>query len=268
MLRVYLGDFKRFIPLLFSLTSRDFKLKYRRSILGVLWSILNPLLIMIVMTSVFTLLLRVQPTGMPFAVYYITGSTLYNFFTEATSGSMSSILGNSSLIKKVYIPKYMFPLEKCMFAFINMLFSMIAVVLVFGFYIITDPQEVSLHWTIFLIFIPMIFTFLFSVGVSLILSALTVFFRDMLHLWGVIITIWLYMTPIIYPVEILQNSGLTWIVKLNPLYYFIDSFRQLMILGTIPSLTNFLVSFLSCLVLLIVGGLIFRKAQDRFIMHI
>lgn len=266
MIKAYFSDFVKFTPLLFSLTSKDIKLKYRRSVLGIVWSILNPLLIMIVLTQVFTLLLRVQPVHMPFAVYYIVGSTIYNFFVEATSGSMSSIIGNAQLIKKVYIPKYIFPLEKCMFSFVNMLFSMIAVVIVMAFYMIKG--DISFHFTVFLFFVPMGFAFCFAVGISLMLSAFTVYFRDLLHLWGVITTIWLYMTPIIYPIEILDKSGLVWIVKLNPLYYFVDAFRQLLVLGTIPSLTNLAASFISCVVVLILGVLVFRKTQEKFILHI
>ena len=179
MIKAYRRDFVRFIPLLFELTARDFKLKYRRSFLGILWSMLNPLLIMIVITSMFSILLKSPPSDMPFAVYYITGATLFSFFSEASSGSMSSVIMNASLIKKVYIPKYIFSLEKCTFSFINMLFASIAMFAVVAFYVITG--DVHLHITMFLIFIPMFFTFAFAVGVGLILSALTVFFRDIMQ---------------------------------------------------------------------------------------
>ena len=266
MLKAYYADFKRYLPLLFTLTSRDVKLKYRRSILGIVWSILNPLLIMIVMTQVFTYLLRVPPPDVPFAVFYIVGATLFNFFSEATNMSMSSIIGNSALIKKVYIPKYIFPLEKCLFSLVNMLFSMIAVVIVMSYYIIT--VEVVLSFKIFLFFIPMGFCFFFTVGMSLILSAMTVYFRDMLHLWGVILTVWMYLTPIIYGVNIIENTPLMWVVRCNPLYYFTTAFRDVLIYGVFPSTANLLISFFFCIVTLSIGGLIFKKAQDRFILHI
>lgn len=266
MLKAYWRDFVRFIPLLVGLTSRDFKLKYRRSFLGILWSMLNPLLMMIVITSVFSVLLRVHLIEMPFAVYYITGSTLFNFFAEASSSSMSSVIGNASLVRKVYIPKYIFVLERCVFALINMLFSCIAMMGVILFYVVTG--EVHLHWTIFLIFIPIIFTFVFSVGVGLILSALSVFFRDVMHIWGVIITIWMYLTPIIYPVDILRDNGFEQIVKLNPIFYFVDDFRNLMINGVLPSADHFFIGFGVCGGILFFGILMFRKVQDRFILHI
>lgn len=266
MLKGYYADFKRYLPLLFTLTSRDIKLKYRRSVLGIVWSILNPLLIMIVMTQVFTYLLRVPPPDVPFAVFYIVGATLFNFFSEATNTSMSSVIGNSALIKKVYIPKYIFPLEKCLFSLVNMLFSMIAVIIVMSFYVITG--EVVLTWKIFLFFIPMGFCFLFTVGMSMILSSLTVYFRDILHLWGVILTVWMYLTPIIYGVNIIEGTPLMWVVRCNPLYYFTTAMRDVLIYGVFPSAANTIISAICCLVTLIVGGLVFKKAQDRFILHI
>lgn len=266
MLRAYWRDFVKFIPLLIGLTGRDFKLKYRRSFLGILWSMLNPLLIMLVLTSVFSIILRVQPVDMPFTVYYITGATMFNFFNEASSSSMSSVIGNASLIRKVYIPKYIFVLEKCSFSFINMLFSLIAMMGVVLFYVITG--EVRLHLTIFLILIPIVFIFIFSVGVGLILSALSVFFRDITHIWGVVTTLWMYLTPIIYPIDILRDRGLAWVVKLNPLFYFVDDFRSLMIRGVFPNIDHFLISFGVCGGTLLLGMLIFRKVQDRFILHI
>ena len=265
-MRAYWRDFVKFIPLLIGLTGRDFKLKYRRSFLGILWSMLNPLLTMLVLTSVFSIILRQQPIGMPFTVYYITGATLFNFFSEASSSSMSSVIGNASLIKKVYIPKYIFVLEKCSFSFINMLFSLIAMMGVILFYVITG--EVQLHLTVFFIFIPVMFVFVFSVGIGLILSAVSVFFRDITHIWGVLITLWTYFTPLIYSIDLLRDHGLEWVVKLNPLFYFVDDFRSLMIRGVFPSVNHFLISFCICSATLLFGTLIFRKVQDRFILHI
>ena len=266
MLKAYWRDFVRFIPLLMGLTSKDFKLKYRRSFLGIVWSMLNPLLMMIVFTSVFVIIYRVQSVGMPFSVYYITGVTLFNFFSEASSSSMTSIIDNASLIKKVYIPKYIFVLEKCAFSFVNMLFSLIAMMGVILFYVITG--EVHLHLTIFLIFIPMIFVFIFSVGIGLILSALSVFFRDIMHIWGVLTTVWMYLTPIMYPMDMLRGQSFEWVIQLNPMFYFVDDFRNLMISGIIPSMDHFLISFVICIGTFFVGLCIFRKVQDRFILHI
>ena len=267
-MKKYLMNFFKYTPLLFFLTSKDFKLKYRRSVLGVFWSMLNPLLIMIVVTSVFSVILKfnLEEIRMPFAVFYITGSLIFNFFSEASSSSMMAVTSNAPLIQKVYVPKYIFILEKCTFSLINMLFSTIAVLFVVFYYVLKG--RIVIHATIFLIFIPIIFTFLFSVGVGLILSTLTVFFRDVVHLWGVILTIWVYLTPIVYPIEILKSSRLDWVVKLNPIYYFVTDLRRVMILGELITLQNLIIESISCFVVLGLGVLLFKKVQDKFIMHI
>lgn len=263
-----LQDFKKYSPLLYDLTSRDVKVKYRRSVLGLAWSILNPLLTMIVLTQVFGHLLKIQVENFP--VYFIIGNALFSFFSESTTGAMSSVIYGGSLIKKVYIPKYIFPLEKCMFALVNLLFSMIAVIIVMVF------QQITPSWTMLLFFVPILYCFIFSVGVSLILSALTVFFRDIMHLWGVLLTIWMYMTPIIYPVSLLRDaagSGISgkilWtVVNLNPMYHFVEYFRAVLMNGTVPGLWENLICMASGLIVLVIGALVFKKLQDKFILHI
>ena len=164
----------RYRFLLQDLTMRDLKVKYRRSVLGLLWSILNPLLMMVVVTTVFQNVLRVSGSEeiKDFSIFYLTGSLIFNFVSEATTGALNSIVQYSSLIKKVYIPKYIFPIEKCMFAFVNLLFSMIALVIMFVI------RQTPIHWTVVLFPIPLIYTFVFSIGLGLILAALNVFFRD------------------------------------------------------------------------------------------
>lgn len=267
-MKKYIQVFLKYKTLLFLLINRDFKLKYRRSVLGVLWSMLNPLLIMFVVSSVFSVMLKInlKEIKMPFSVFYITGSLIFNFFSEATSSSMTAITSNASLIKKVYIPKYIFILEKCTFSLINMLFSTVAVLFVILFYVLKG--EVSLNFTIFLSIIPMFFAFLFSIGISLIISILTVFFRDMIHIWGIVLTMWLYLTPIVYPVNILTSSRIEKVVKLNPMYYFVEDLRNLMILGKLPSLQNLYFEVVVCLIVLLIGFVLFKKSQDKFILYI
>lgn len=254
-------DFKKFFPLLLNLSSKDLKLKYRRSVLGILWSILNPLLTMIVLTQVFGLLLKVQVEN--FATYYIVGVSIWNFFSEATTISMTSIIQSSALIKKVYIPKYIFPLEKCLFALINFAFSLIAVIAVMLF------QGVWPTYTMFFAPIPILYCFIFSVGFSLMLSSLTVYFRDIMHLYSVLLTVWMYLTPIIYPETLLADHELIYtIVKCNPLYHFVTCFRDVMMYNTIPSLKENLICMAIAFGTLLIGSLIFSKAEKKFILHI
>lgn len=260
-LKGFFRDMKKFFPLLFNLTTRDFKVKYRRSVLGVFWSVLNPLLNMLVISAVFGTLLKIKMEN--FTVYYIVGWSIWNFFSEATSSSLGSILAGASLIKKVYLPKYVFPLQKCLFALINFAFSMIAVIPVMLI------QGVYPTWTALLAPVPILFCFLFSIGFSLMLSALTVYFRDIQHLYSVLLVIWMYLTPIIYPIEMIAgNATIMNIVSLNPLYHFVDYFRQVMMYGTIPTITETLICMGWALGMMVIGCFTFSKAQKNFILHI
>ena len=257
----FFADFKRFIPLLKNLVSKDFKLKYRRSVLGVAWSVLNPLFTMLVITTVFGKLLKIQIDN--FATYYIVGYAIWSFFSEATSNSLTAILNAAPLIKKVYIPKYIFPLEKCLFSLVNFFFTLIAVVIVMLF------QGVVPSATALLFPIPVIYTFIFVCGVSLFLSAATVYFRDIQHLYGVLLTMLMYLTPIIYPMQLLENHELILkIVMGNPITHYVEYFRNLVMYNTIPSIDENFLCLGMALWSLLVGGLVFKKAESKFILHI
>ena len=187
------NGFWRYRYLLWNLVSRDFKLKYRRSVLGVLWSVLNPLLMCLVYWAVFSSLMDMRGSGIDnFPVFLMCGQLLFNFFNEATSSSMSSVLSAAPLLKKVYIPKYIFPLEKCCFAMVNCVFSFVALLLVMIF------TGAPFHLTLLEALYPLITLFFFSLGVGLFLAAATVFFRDIMHIWSVFITALLYFSAIFY----------------------------------------------------------------------
>jgi ABC-2 type transport system permease protein len=258
-LKRYLPALKQYRHLLLTLVARDLKVKYRRSVLGVLWSILNPLFMMLILTAVFNSLFRIQIEN--YAVYYITGALIFNFVSEATSTSMTSVINSAALIKKVYIPKYMFPLQKCIFSIVNMLFALVALAAV---YLI---EQFPIQPTIVLFFIPMLYAAVFALGLSLMLSALDVFFRDIGHLWSVWVMAWMYLTPILYPLDILPELVQS-VLKFNPVYYFVQYARDVMMNGVIPGLqTNLICAGYACLFLLL-GLLVFKKTQDRFILHI
>lgn len=257
----FVYDLKRFLPLLQNLVLKDFKLKYRRSALGVAWSVLNPLFTMLVLTSVFKVLLKFQIEN--FATFYIIGSTLWNFFSESTTTSLTSILSAAPLIKKVYIPKYIFPIEKCLFALVNFLFSMIAALAVMLI------QGVYPTFTALLFFLPVIYVFIFSCGVSLFLSAATVYFRDIVHLYSVLLTLWMYLTPIIYDDKFLAGHKLAeTVVHLNPMYHYVTYFRDVLMYNTIPGLTENLICIAISALTFAIGAFIFKKAENKFILHI
>lgn len=263
-------DIKRFMPLLKNLVTRDLKIKYRRSVLGIAWSVLNPLFTMLVLTAVFSKMLRIQVDG-DFATYYIVGASLWNFFADATSNAMTSVIYSASLIKKVYIPKYVFPIEKCLFSLVNFLFSLIAVFLVIVIRHNFVPAFPS--FTILLAPIGILYCFLFVCGMSLLLSALTVFFRDIIHLYSVVLTMWMYITPIFYQLNLVEGSDPIFVfirnvIRCNPMYHYITYFRDVIIYGIVPSLQENLVCLGFGLAFFFIGWFVFRKTERRFILHI
>lgn len=252
-------NFLKYKDLLFELVLRDIKIKYKKSVLGFAWSILNPLLMMIVMSIVFSTMFKTDIPNFP--MYLITGQVLFSFFSEATNMAMVSIIENGELIKKVYIPKYMFPLSKIIFSFSNMLFSLIAVI------IVAVVTKLPLRFEMLLFSIPLIYIFIFSLGIGLILASFAVFFRDLLHLYSIILLIWTYLTPIFYPIKILPESIKNW-VSYNPMYIYISYFRDIMLNGKIPSLQFNLICIFISLTSLIIGMWIFKKKEDNFIFYI
>lgn len=258
-MRAYFGAFKKYRFLLEDMVVRDIKLKYRRSVIGLLWSVLNPLLMMVVITAVFQHLFRFEIEN--FSVYYLTGWVVFNFITEATTGAMTSIMGASTLIRKVYIPKYIFPMQKCVFSFVNMLFSLVAL------FAVMLVLRVEFTWHMLLIPVPLILALLFAIGLGMMLATAAVFMRDMIHLYGVFTMVWMYLTPIIYPEEILVG-GMQTIMKLNPMYYYVDYFRQLTLYGTMPGADSLLIMCGCSAASLLLGIAVFKKKQDRFILFI
>jgi ABC-2 type transport system permease protein len=258
-LRRILPGLLQYRHLLTAMVTRDIKVKYRRSVLGLLWSILNPLLMMIIVTIVFSTIFRFDIEYFP--IYYIVGTTMFNFVTESTTGGMNSVINAAALIKKVYIPKYIFPLQKVLFSLVNMGFSLIAVVVV---YIIL---QVPVYGTIPLLLIVVLYATAFALGLSLILSAATVFFRDVAHLYGVFTTAWMYLTPLFYPFSILPQIAQD-VLQFNPMLHFVNYARDVMMYGTVPGLYENLYCIAFALITLVAGLLFFKKAQDNFILNI
>jgi ABC-2 type transport system permease protein len=253
---------KRDALILQQLVSKDFKLKYRRSVLGVIWSVLNPLLMMIVMSIVFTSFMKIgAETVRCFPLYLIIGNTVFQLMSDSTNQGMASIIGAAPLLKKVKINRYVFPIEKVLFAAVNFAFSMIAVVIVMVWFRIAPSP------TIVLFPLALLYLMVFSAGLSLALSALSVFFRDVMHLWGVVITAWTYLTPLFYVVTALPET-MQHLMKFNPMYQYVTYFRDIILDGVWPSLTQNLICLACALVSLLVGYLIFHKNEHRFILYI
>lgn len=255
----YIQNFKRFTPLLMELISRDIKIKYRRSILGVLWTLLNPLLMMIVLSIVFSNLFKFDVENFP--LYLLAGQVVFNFFSDATTSAMTSIIGSAPLIKKIYIPKYLFVISKVFSCSINLMASFTALLCVML------ATRAELHYTILLAIFPLLFVVLFSLGVGMILSSLAVKFRDIIHLYSVFMTALLYLTPVIYPMSILPDT-VRKVVLLNPITNFLTMFRDLIMYNTIPGLESIVIAVVETTVICLVGAYIFWKNQDQFILNL
>lgn len=249
----------KYRPLIHELVVRDLKVKYRRSVLGYFWSLLNPLMMMTVMSLVFSYVFRANVENYP--LYLICGQTLFSFFTESTSMAMHSVMANAGLIKKIYIPKFIFPVSRVTSSFVTMSFSLGAILIVM---LVT---RAPFFWTILLVPVPIAFLFLFCCGIGMVLAALSVYFRDITHLWGVVTLAWMYATPIFYTVDIMPADKL-WVMKVNPMYHFLNVFRHLVMKGVIPGPNAWFGCIASGTVFFIMGLIVFGRLQKNFILHI
>jgi ABC-2 type transporter len=252
-------DIVKYRNLVVELVMRDIKKKYRRSILGYLWSMLNPLLTMLITAMVFSNLFRFQIDN--FALYLLTGQLIFTFYSEATSFAMGSILENGSLIKKVYVPKYLFPISRVSSSAVNLLFSLPAMLAIMLY---TD-HEITI--TLVACIVPLILLYFFCIGIGLFISALAVYFRDIFHLYGVLITVLNYATPIFYPVNIIPEEY-KFVVEYNPLYYFLSAFREVAYNNTLPSIELLSICTLFSVGALVVGAYYFNKKQNTFVMYL
>ena len=254
-----LAGFLKYRYLLSELVVRDIKVRYRRSVLGLFWTLLNPLLMMSVMTFVFSTVFKSNIPNFP--VYFLTGSILFSLNAEATTQALYSIIGNGNLIKKVYVPKYLFPCSRVLSGLVNFCFSFVALLIVMA------VTGADFYPTLLLAVIPVFFLLLFTTGLSLMLAAYTVFFRDLGHLYSVLIMVWTYFTPIFYPITIIPEQY-RWLMYLNPMYHYIEYFRMLILEGVFPGLELHLYCGLIGVVFLGLGLLTFYKKQDKFILYI
>jgi len=244
------------------LVAKDFKLKYRRSALGVVWSVLNPLLMMLVMAAVFGSFMRYNDDSLVnYAVYLILGNTAFQLMSDSTSQGMRSIIDAASLLKKVRIHKYVFPIQKVLFAGVNYAFSLIAIALVML------VERVPLTPYALLLPVALALLMVFCAGLCLLLSAASVFFRDVIHLWGVVLTAWTYATPLFYPYSILPGWMQT-LENYNPMYLYVTFIRDVMLWQTLPTLGLVLRCAVFAFGALAIGLLVFRKNEHKFILYI
>ncbi len=249
----------RYKELLRNLVTRDIKVRYKRSVLGFFWVMLNPLLMMLVLDMVFSSLFKMNTQN--YTSYLLSGIILWNFFSQSTTTAVVSLIANSGLIKKIHIPKAVFPLSVILSAGVNFLFSLVP--LFFIFYL----THTHLGGRVYLLPVVLVLVGLFSFGIALLLSTLTVFFHDTIYIYDVFLMIGMYMTPIFYPESIIPQKFL-FIIHLNPFYYYLTVFRGALYLD-VPSISvKLLYGFLFSLASLTVGWFFYSMNKDKIIYHL
>ena len=270
--------------LLSQLVGRDFKSKYKRSFLGIFWSFLNPLMMMGVQYIIFSKLFG-NASIINFPVYLLIGVVFFSFISESSNNGLVSITGNATLINKVYVPKYIYPISKLLSSVINFSISCVPLLIIVLVTQIPGATWPSNGWvTVGLIFaciilflLAALLLFMFALGLSMLLSTVMVFFRDIQFLWGVLVTIWMYGTPIFYSIKTVDPLGRRFVepgtipyvvINCNPLYHFIDFTRELFIYGRCPNIMTIGICALSAFVMLGFGAIVFKANQDKFVLHI
>lgn len=261
-------ELQKDIFILKQLVGKDFKIKYRRSFLGVAWSVLNPLLMMIVMAIVFTTIFAQGRNGSVtpemYPLYLIVGNVTFAVMSDSTSQALSSIVYASSLLKKVKVHRFVFPVQKVLFSLVNFAFSLIAVAIVMLWFHVVPT------WHLLLLPVCLILLMFFCMGVGLLLSAATVFFRDVMHLWSVVITAWTYFTPIFWTTDYILKMPhiLRVLMYANPMYNYLQFMRDIFLFQTCPTPLEFGLCVAWAAIAMVIGYAVFHKNEHKFILYI
>lgn len=279
-LKNYFKNAYKYRYLMQEIIRKNVKLQYRDSVLGMFWTFLQPLLTMIVLVFIFGTIFGKSNDGVVcYPVYLLAGRLLYEFFTQSTKRAMRSIRNSASVLKKVYVPKYIYPVANVLSNFVTFAISLLVLVVVMGYFLIKNnfmevPKYPDLHLSgyIFLAVIPILILCVFSLGVGLILSVLNVFFKDIEYIYDVICMMLFYATPIMYNLNTFKKSGMAEpvikILMLNPLYSIIEMFRSSVLYCEMFNPNHVIYACASAIVTLVIGVIVFYKNQDKFILHI
>jgi ABC-type polysaccharide/polyol phosphate export permease len=254
-----ISEILRYKELLRNLVSRDIKVRYKRSVLGFLWVMLHPLLMMIVLSMVFSEIFKI--TTKNYSVYVLSGFILWNFFFQSTSSALGSFTGNRQLINKVYLPKSIFPLSVICSGLIHFIFSLVPLFIIF--FVSGTP----LSPRIIILPIIIIMVMVFSFGISLIIATLTVFFHDTRYIYDVLLTALMYATPIFYPESIVPQKYVL-ILHLNPLFYFMDIFRMALYLDGPHLFGSLLYGGLFSFAAFVIGWFFYNRYKERIIYYL
>ncbi|MBN2318025.1 MAG: ABC transporter permease [Acidobacteria bacterium] len=245
--------------LIWALTVKELRVRYKRSFLGFFWALLNPLLMMSVYVIVFSTILGRGIEN--YAIFMISGLFPWTFFSQSLNYSMSSIVGNHAMLKKVKFAKSVLPVSAVLSNVINFLLSLLPMAIIILLF------RYPFYWTWAYLPVPILSLIIFSLGVGLFCATLHVFFRDMTHIIEILTRAWFFLTPIIYTLDYIPAQYHIYF-KLNPMYYILDGFRMAIYYGRIPATSSITMSFVYSFASLVFGYFIFRRYQDKFILYL
>ena len=250
-----LHDVYKYRDLILLLARRDIMTRYKRSVLGVAWTMLNPLGMMLVLTVAFSQLFQ-QVEGYP--AYILSGLIIWQFFSQTTTAAMVNLVWGGGLLHRIYLPRTSFALAAVMTGLINLgisLIPLVAVILIIG---------MPIRLSFLMIPLPILFLAMFSLGLGLLISTIAVYFPDVAEMYQILLTAWMYMTPIFYPESVLPASISWYMTRLNPVYHLVKMFRICVYEGRFPQFFEFWPGALIAIVMLLVGWFAFAKKSNEF----
>ena len=252
-------DSYRYRELIWALAIKELKIRYKRSVLGFLWALLNPALLMLVLTLVFSTIMRFDIPH--YAIFLLSVLLPWTFFSQSLSYAVESIVSNGDLIKKVAVPKLVFPVAALVSNIINFLLSLIPLA------ILVPLLRHPFYWTWIYLPVPLLALAILTLGMIFFFAVANVFYRDVAHILQIVLSAWFYLTPIIYPLDAIP-ARYHWLFKINPIIYVINGFRLAVYYGQLPKAPSIIASFVVAFISLIVGFSIFRKYQDSFVFYV
>lgn len=252
-------DTYRYRELIWALALKELTIRYKRSVLGFLWALLNPALMMIALTLVFSHIMLLSTPH--YAIFLLSMLLPWTFIAQSLSYATESIVGNGDLIKKVAVAKLVFPVAAVVSNMINLLLSMIPLA------VIVLVLRAPFYWTWLYLPVPLIALMIFTLGGTFFFAAASVYYRDVSHILQILLQAWFYVTPIIYTLDFFPEKY-RWIFRLNPVIYVMNGFRLSVYYGKLPTAQSILASFVCAFIALVVGFAIFRKYQDEFVFYV
>lgn len=243
--------------LILQLTRRDVMTRYKRSVLGIAWTMLNPLGMMVVLTIAFSQLFKFE-TEFGYPAYVLSGLVAWNFFSQTTTAAMVNLVWGGGLLHRIYIPRTSFALAAISTGVVNLVLALVPLVL------INLVTGVPIRWAFLFIPVALVLLAFFALGVGLLISTIAVYFPDVAEMYGIALYGWMYLTPVIYPISILPDQFRFWITRLNPMFYMIELFRAPVYYGRLPGLDVLIPAAVISILTLAVGWVAFTYKADEF----